>query len=78
MVEIYRDALISKDESIGPCIRRYLGAKDFINNNEIRYCLWLKEVSPAVYRKNAEIMRRINAVREFRLASSAADTRATG
>ena len=32
-----RDALISKDESIGPCIRRYLGAKDFINNNEIRY-----------------------------------------
>jgi hypothetical protein len=72
-----RDALISKDESIGPCIRRYLGAKDFINNNEIRYCLWLKEVSPAVYRKNAEIMRRINAVREFRLASSAADTRAT-
>ena len=70
-----RDALISKDESIRPCIRRYLGAKDFINNNEIRYCLWLKGVSPAVYRKNAEIMRRLDAVREMRSASSAAPTR---
>ena len=71
-----RDALIAKDESIKQCIRRYVGAKDFINNNEIRYCLWLKGVSPAVYRKNAEIMRRLEAVREMRSASSAAPTRA--
>ena len=71
-----RDALIAKDKSIEPCIRRYVGAKDFINSNEIRYCLWLKGVSPAVYRKNAEIMHRLEAVREMRLASSAAPTRA--
>jgi len=72
-----RDNLIEKDKSILPCIRRYIGAKDYINNNEVRYCLWLKDMSPAIYRKNPEVMRRINAVREFRLASSAADTRAT-
>lgn len=71
-----RDVMIAKDPSITPYIRRYVGSKDFINNNEVRYCLWLKGVSPAVYRKNAEVMRRLLAVREMRLASSAAPTRA--
>ena len=71
-----RDALIAKDGSIAPCVRRYVGSKDFINNDEVRYCLWLKGVSPALYRKNAEVMRRLEAVREMRLASSAAPTRA--
>ncbi|MGO5049774.1 DNA methyltransferase [Dysosmobacter sp. Sow4_B12] len=70
------DALIAKDGSIAACVRRYVGSKDFINNDEVRYCLWLKGVSPALYRKNAEVMRRLEAVREMRLASSAAPTRA--
>ena len=71
-----RDALIAKDESISPCVRRYVGSKDFINNNTVRYCLWLKGVSPALYRKNVEVMRRLEAVKQMRLASSAAPTRA--
>lgn len=71
-----RDALIAKDESIAPCIRRYVGSKDFINNDEVRYCLWLKGISPTLYRKNTEIMRRLEAVKQMRLASSAAPTRA--
>ena len=71
-----RDALIVKDNSIAPYVRQYVGSKDFINNDEVRYCLWLKGVSPAVYRKNTEVMRRLEAVREMRLASSAAPTRA--
>ena len=70
-----RDNLIANDGSVESCVRRYVGAKDFINNNEVRYCLWLKGVSPALYRKNQEIMRRLQAVREMRLASSAAPTR---
>ena len=71
-----RDDLIARDASIAPCVRRYVGSKDFINHDEIRYCLWLKDISPAVYRKNTEIMRRLEAVRQMRLASSAAPTRA--
>lgn len=71
-----RDALIAKDESISPCVRRYVGSKDFINNDEVRYCLWLKGVSPALYRKNTEVLRRLEAVKQMRLASSAAPTRA--
>lgn len=71
-----RDELISKDASVAQCVRRYVGSKDFINDNEIRYCLWLKGISPAAYRKNTVIMQRLEAVRQMRLASSAAPTRA--
>ena len=68
--------MISDDPALSPYIRRYIGARDFINNDEIRYCLWLKGVSPTVYRKNQEILKRLDAVRQMRLASSAAPTRA--
>ncbi len=71
-----RDLLIDRDPSFSPCVRRFVGSRDFINNNEIRYCLWLKGISPVLYRKNDEVMRRLNAVKEMRLASSAAPTRA--
>jgi len=63
-------------ENNGSYIRRYVGSKDYINNDEQRYCLWLKDASPSVYRNNAEIMRRLDAVRQKRLQSTAAPTRA--
>ncbi len=71
-----RDSMLAKDPGLAPCIRRYVGSRDFINNDVVRYCLWLKGVSPAAYRKNTEVVRRLEAVREMRLASSAAPTRA--
>lgn len=74
--EAERNDLLTKDPSVAGCIRRYVGSRDYINNDEVRYCLWLKDVSPMVYYKNAEIMRRLDAVREMRLASTAAPTRA--
>ena len=61
--------------TLADCIRRYVGARDFINRDEVRYCLWLKDVSPAVYRRSKEVMRRLAAVREMRLKSTAAATR---
>ncbi len=69
------EKLIAEDKNIVCCIRRYVGARDFINNNEERYCLWLKDVSPNIFRNNKEIMRRIDAVRKMREESSAAPTR---
>ena len=75
-------SVLGKSESpdgrltLADCVRRYVGARDFINNDEKRYCLWLKGVAPSVYRGNKEIMRRLEGVREMRLKSSAAPTRA--
>ncbi len=71
-----RDAIVRDDPSVNGLIRRYIGSKDFINNDVIRYCLWLKNVPPSSYRGNKEIMRRLDAVREMRQQSSAAPTRA--
>ena len=71
-----KDRLLSNDPNLAPYIRRYVGARDFINNDEVRYCLWLKEASPSVYRKNKEILKRLEAVRQMRANSSAAPTRA--
>ncbi|MBQ3433542.1 MAG: class I SAM-dependent DNA methyltransferase, partial [Selenomonadaceae bacterium] len=56
-------------------IHRYLGAKDFLNGEPIRYCLWLLNVPPNEYASNREIKRRLEAIRIFRKASSAAPTR---
>lgn len=70
-----RKRLLDDDPEMEPYVRRYVGARDFINSDEIRYCLWLKGVSPAIYRKNAEVMRRLQAVKEMRLKSTAAPTR---
>ncbi len=49
-------------------IKRFIGSDDFINN-KFRYCLWLKDVSPAKYRKIAPIMERISKVAETRKKS---------
>lgn len=76
LTEEEREAMIAKDPNIASCIRRYVGSRDFINNNEVRYCLWLKDVSPMLYAKNKDVLARLQAVREMRLASSAAPTRA--
>ena len=56
-------------------LHRYVGAKDFLNNDEVRYCLWLKDVNPAEFSKNKEIMRRLDAIKAFREKSSAEPTR---
>ena len=71
-----RRALLQETPALAGCIRRYVGSRDYINNDEVRYCLWLRGVSPSVYRLNKEVLRRLEAVRQMRLSSSAAPTRA--
>lgn len=70
-----REELLKTNPDLEFCIRRYVGARDFINNNEIRYCLWLKGVSPSVYRGCKEIQKRLALIKEFRENSTAAPTR---
>lgn len=63
-----RTALLSKYPSSDMFIKRYISADDYINN-KMRYCLWLKGVSPKDYRSMPEIISRLEAVREMRLKS---------
>ena len=74
LTETEKAALIEKEPNSNKFVRSYMGAEEFINGRQ-RYCLWLKDSSPEEMRKNNEILKRINAVKEFRLKSSAKPTK---
>lgn len=50
-------------------IRKFIGAKEFINNGD-RYCLWLDNISPNELKKHPDILLRLDAVKKFRLNSN--------
>jgi hypothetical protein len=50
-------------------LRRILGARELLHSEE-RWCLWLVGAEPSEIRTSAELSRRVNAVRDFRLAST--------
>lgn len=52
----------------------WYGSREFINRCP-RYCLWLGDTSPSELRKMPECLKRIEAVRDLRLASKSAGTR---
>ena len=68
-----RDDLIKREPAAEKWIRRYVGSNEFINNI-MRYCLWLKDCPPNVLRKMPIVMKRVDGVRNFRLASKKAQT----
>jgi hypothetical protein len=55
-------------------LHRVIGAEELINGNE-RWCLWLDKANPADIRGSAELRRRVEGVRDFRLNSKKAKTR---
>ncbi|MFZ2397390.1 MAG: DNA methyltransferase [Smithella sp.] len=69
-----KSKLIHDDPYASAFVRKFVGSDEYINNSE-RYCLWLKNVAPSVIKKHPEIMRRIAAVKEFRLSSQRVATR---
>lgn len=70
-----KDSFLIKEPKAINLIKRYVGSDDFINGYN-RWCLWLKGCSPKELRNLPECMRRIELVREYRLNSTKAATRA--
>ena len=68
-----RDALIQQEPSIARWIRPYIGAEEFIKQKS-RYCLWLRDAQPVDIKQSKILYERVQAVREFRLSSSAKTT----
>ena len=69
-----RKVIIAENPEVEKVIKTFMGADEFINNIP-RYCIWLKDVSPAVYEKSKEIINRINNVRKERMESDREATR---
>lgn len=54
-------------------VRRFVGAKELIHGTE-RWCLWLTDLNPSDVSRSPALQKRLDQVRQFRLASSKAQT----
>lgn len=69
-----KDAFIAREPQSQKWFKRWLGADEFINGWE-RWCLWLGDCPPNELRTMPEALKRIEAVRSYRLASKSPPTR---
>ncbi len=69
-----RDQVEATDAIASRYVRRLLGARDLMSGGE-RWCLWLRDVSPADLRNSAFLRARVTAVRDYRLRSTRAQTK---
>ena len=65
---------IKKEPVSAKYFRPWYGSEEFINGKK-RYCLWLGDCSPTELFSLPECMKRVQAVRDFRLASKSEGTR---
>ena len=68
-----KNELMQQEPSIVRWIRPYIGAEEFIKQKS-RYCLWLREAQPTDIKQSKILYERVQAVRDFRLSSSAKTT----
>ncbi len=73
LTEDEKDSLIQREPTLAKWIRPYIGAEEFIRQKS-RYCLWLRNAQPSDIKQSKILYERVQAVREFRLASSAKTT----
>ncbi len=71
--EAEKAEFLIKEPQAASYFRRWLGADEFLNGYH-RCCLWLGDCPPDKLRAMPEVMKRIEAVRQFRLASRSAPT----
>ncbi|TAJ77233.1 MAG: class I SAM-dependent DNA methyltransferase [Gallionellaceae bacterium] len=64
---------LAREPKAAKWMRRWIGADEFINNYE-RWCLWLGDCPPDELRRMPEAMKRVEMVRESRLASKSPPT----
>ena len=68
------EEFIKKEPKSQQYFKKWLGSKEFINCY-CRYCLWLGDCSPKELRSMPECLKRVEAVKKFRLDSTSAGTR---
>ena len=69
-----RDQLLAEHPELKEVIHPFMGAEDFIDGIR-RYCLWFTDEQARRFKEVTEIKRRLEKVREMRLASPKAATR---
>ena len=65
---------LSKEPNAEKFVLPLISAREFLNNQE-RWCLWLVDANPNELKQMPEVLKRIEAVKQFRLNSVAPSTR---
>ena len=68
-----KDAFINQEPLSEKYFKPWYGSQEFINQKP-RYCLWLGDCTPAELRSMPNCLKRVEAVRDFRLSSTSAGT----
>lgn len=68
-----KDDFVALEPKSAPYFRRWLGAEEFINGLS-RWCLWLGDCTPDQLRSMPHALKRVQAVRDLRLASKSLPT----
>jgi hypothetical protein len=66
---------LKKEPNAKKYLKEIISGEEFLSNKK-RFCLWLKDADPSELKKLPEILKRIENVKEFRLKSTKAATRA--
>ena len=69
-----KETILCQEPYLEKYIHPYVGAAEFINN-KVRYCFWLKGVSPIEIKNSPILYKRIQNVKTFREASTSSATR---
>lgn len=62
-----------KEPSVKPYVLPLISAREFLHNKK-RWCLWLENINPTELKSMPLVMKRVEAVKEFRLSSKASST----
>lgn len=68
-----RSNILEKEPALEKWIKPYIGAEEYINRKE-RWCLWLVHASPSDIRGSPILHAKVEAVKKFRLSSTAKTT----
>ena len=69
-----KEEVLQKEPALSKYIHPYIGAVEFINN-KVRYCFWLKDVSPTEIKNSHILYERVQNVKVFREVSTSSETR---
>jgi len=69
-----KDIIVKKYPQANSLFKVFMGAQEFINNKN-RWCLWLKDMAPSIYRSIPPIYENLIKVQELREKSSRPGTR---
>ena len=71
--DIEKDEFLLQEPKAKPYVLPLISAREFLNNKK-RWCLWLENINPNELRQMSTVLERVEAVKQFRLASKAPST----